>query len=40
MVICLLCCFELKLTEAELSEQLENPTNEYRYRDLKGEDPD
>ncbi|KAL4493400.1 hypothetical protein ABPG72_007408 [Tetrahymena utriculariae] len=26
--------------EAELSEQLENPTNEYRYRDLKGEDPD
>lgn len=30
----------LQLLEAELSERLENPSNEQRYRDLKGEDPD
>ena len=34
---------EKKLTEDqknELSEQLENPENEKRFRELKGEDPD
>ena len=34
---------ELDLTkhnENELAEQLENPKNENRFRELKGEDPD